>query len=415
MGHTGGAANQALCTSPPFAHTSCEGFGARVTVMVYCGDCRDVLSSIPLVDAVVTDPPYGIAFMSKEWDHEVPDTTYWEAIFHRMKPGAHLLAFGGTRKFHRLGCVIEDAGFELRDTIMWTYAQGLPKSHNVSKAIDKMAGATRPVVGVNPNHRGVSGVNYEGIYAGKNTGAPMITAAATAEAKQWEDWGTGLKPAWEPIFVARKPFCGTVAANVLAHGTGALNIGACRIGPGHTNGRGRDEEASAQRRYTERGGTNIAVTPGPRGGDPAGRWPANLIHDGSDEVLALFPTSKGQLAAVSGAEPSAKTSNVFGTYAAHAKSTPRGDDGSAARFFFCAKATKKERGPDNDHPTVKPIALLQYLCRLVTPPEGTVLDPFVGSGSTLLAAKREGFSAVGIDIDPRCCDIARKRLENFHA
>jgi len=307
-----------------------------------------------------------------------------------LKPGGHLLAFGSPRGYHRLSAGIEDAGFEIRDQIMWVFGSGFPKSHNL-----------------------------EG---------------------DWEGWGTALKPAHEPIVVARKPFRGTVAQNVLAHGTGALKIEGCRVQPTGES-RQRVSEASQDRRYTETGGTNFAAKPGIRGGDPAGRWPANLIHDGSDEVLSCFPDAPGQSRAVTGDEPSSKTNNVYGQFDGRPATQPRGDSGSAARFFYCAKASRKDRDEGlerfenrpagvknesgrgfsdgdpyrailrkNTHPTVKPTDLMRYLCRLVTPPGGTVLDPFLGSGSTGKAALLEGFRFIGIEREPEYFDIACARV-----
>jgi site-specific DNA-methyltransferase (adenine-specific) len=336
--------------------------------------------------------------MGQEWDHGVPGVEFWKAIRAAMKPGAHLLAFGGTRTFHRLTCAIEDAGFELRDCIMWVYGTGFPKSHDISKAIDKAAGAKREVVGTNPNHRAESGVNYEGVYAGSNTGAATITSPSTEAAKQWEGWSTALKPAWEPIIVARKPFKGTVAANVQIFGTAGINIDACRVGT---------EIITTHSRESGRKKRQDLIEAAPR----AGRWPANLIHDGSDEVVELFPAAGGK--DKRGNCNGKRASGFVDVGAASGDSTPNArvysDEGSAARFFYCAKPNKQERGDGNDHTTVKPVALLRYLCRLVTPPGGVVLDPFMGSGSTLLAARHEGFDAIGIDINKHYCEIAARR------
>jgi len=310
------------------------------------GDCREVMAAMDAesIDSIVTDPPYGLSFMGKGWDHSVPGVEFWDAALRVAKPGAHLLAFGGTRLFHRLTVAIEDAGWEIRDTLMWVYGSGFPKSHN-------------------------------------------------------GDWGdTALKPAWEPIIMARKKPEGTVAANFEKWGTGGLNIDGCRVGtevlPEMTAGQ-------AQIGTFERG---VMVTP-----ERIGRWPANLMHDGSEEVVAGM--------------------------------------GDAQRYFYCPKANKKDRdegldempkkrtaklgGSDNDrtnldpvserfrtspsanhHPTVKPTDLMAYLCRLVTPKGGVVLDPFCGSGSTGKAAVREGFNFTGIELDPEYADIARARIEH---
>jgi site-specific DNA-methyltransferase (adenine-specific) len=240
-----------------------------------------------------------------------------------------------------------------------------------------------------------------------NAGTPVLDAA-----RQWQGWGTALKPALEPITVARKPLIGTVAENVLQHGTGALNIDGCRVEPTGES-RERTNEASQDRRYADVGSTNFAATPGIRGGDPLGRWPANLIHDGSDEVVALFPRDAGASAPVRGTEASAASVGRVTGERERVQGAFHADTGSAARFFYVPKADRADRnegGVDNKHPTVKPTDLMRYLCRLVTPPGGTVLDPFMGSGSTLKAAELDGFSAIGIEIDADYIAIARRRI-----
>lgn len=342
-------------------------------------DCLDALADLDPVDAVVTDPPYGLSFMGKDWDHGVPGVRFWEAIAAAMKPGAHLLAFGGTRTFHQLACAIEDAGFEIRDCVMWVYGTGFPKSHDVSKAIDRKLGAEdqRTFKSKNPSDRPYHHEKGETSTGWRCPVRPDKTNSATDEAKQWDGWGTALKPSWEPIIVARKPFDGTVAANVLEHGTGALNIDGCRVSMSQA-----DEDFIRKTARPNTAGQNydgaVMNLPAARTVNvhDKGRWPANLIHDGSDEVVGLFPENGG----------------------------------SAARFFYCAKASKSERGEGNDHPTVKPLALMRYLCRLVTPPGGIILDPFMGSGSTLVAAEAEGFRSVGIDLEANYCKIAETRL-----
>ncbi|MFU6745129.1 DNA-methyltransferase [Pseudomonas aeruginosa] len=409
---------------------------------LHLGDCLLVLKTFPdnSFDSVVTDPPYGLTtnkkggtevasvnldspygrsrigtgngaggFMGMKWDSDVPPVEVWTECLRVLKPGGYLLAFAGTRTQHRMALRIEDAGFEIRDMIAWVYGSGFPKSKNLD---------------------------------GDRQG-----------------WGTALKPALEPITVARKPLAGTVAQNVLAHGTGALNIDACRIptdealraGSGgipcrhdeHVP-RTRSGEASAERRYTETGGTNFAMKPGPRGGAVAGRWPANLIHDGSPEVVELFPHTKSGVmkGGTIRAAQDAPGSVCYGTYGGNATSADTfGDEGSAARFFYCAKATRRDRnegcehmdrkpphwssgsqnpgsfqseGTDrtsqNNHPTVKPTDLMAYLVRLVTPPGGKVLDPFTGSGSTSKAAVREGFEFVGIEREAPYLAIAEARI-----
>lgn len=397
-------------------------------------DCLEAMRSMGdcTFDAVVTDPPYGLSFMGAEWDsfggsrggtetieerrekgraydgsnavvpkfpnsHGKPVrrsdmvefqaamTPAFEEMLRVAKPGAHLLCFGGTRTLHRMACAIEDAGWEIRDCIMWVYGSGFPKSMDVGKAIDKELGAKRP----------------------------------SSEQAQWDGWGTCLKPAWEPIIVARKPLDGTVAHNVMEHGTGALNIDACRIPTGDKLGGGmrgggsggwdrpwmHDENKQAS--FVAEKMLRVEKA------EEMGRFPANLVHDGSEEVLELFPQSDGQQGKVSGLEPSRIGDNgIYGHYSAGAASIPRGDSGSAARFFYCAKASAQDRGDGNDHPTVKPNELMRWLVRLVCSKDGIVLDPFCGSGSTGVACVNEGMSFVGIDQDEHYCGIARRRIED---
>ncbi len=380
------------------------------------GDCRITLKTLAdcSVDSIVTDPPYhlttgkkggsgpasvnlespygrariGTGFMGMKWDggDVAFDPSMWAECLRVLKPGGHLLAFSGTRTQHRMVCAIEDAGFEIRDQAGWMYGSGFPKSHN-------------------------------------------------------GDWGgTALKPAWEPICVARKPLVGTVEANWLVWGLGGLNIDGCRVptddvlvmpsdaamvvggngGTGYDRPRKTDADALDRRRAA----AALAIEKA----NSIGRWPANLIHDGSDGVLAVFPTAPGQLADASTTAPSPKTSNVYGAMkregepsqdsnnegAAGFKMKPgarRLDEGSAARFFYCAKAGKRDRGADNSHPTVKPTDLMRYLCRLVTPARGVVLDPFLGSGSTGKAAILEGFSFIGCELNPEYLTIAKARID----
>lgn len=379
-----------------------------MSYQIHHGDCLDVLRTMPdaSVDAVVTDPPYGLAFMGKRWDYDVPSVEIWAECLRVLKPGGHLLAFAGTRTQHRMAVRIEDAGFEIRDMIAWVYGSGFPKSLDVSKAIDKDAGAEREVVGSAKNGCGNTdrSIHKTGGFAASRTTEYDLTAPATDAARQWQGWGTALKPALEPITVARKPLDGTVAQNVLAHGTGALNIDGCRVEVSDQDRAalvGREYVAPKDRvaysGYADDGSRKLIEYA------PAGRWPANLIHDGSDEVTGLFPGE---------------------------------DTGSAARFFYCAKASKADRdaGLDgfekstkagsgalrdggretqaraNVHPTVKPTDLMRYLCRLVTPPGGLVLDPFAGSGSTGKAAVMEGFRFIGIEREAEYVEIARARI-----
>jgi site-specific DNA-methyltransferase (adenine-specific) len=420
------------------------------------GDCFDVLKNIPdnSIDLILTDPPYGLSFMGKDWDHGVPGVQFWIEALRVAKPGAHLFAFGGTRTFHRLAVAIEDAGWEIRDTIMWVYGSGFPKSLDVSKAIDKIAvvecpacngiskntelesweewikktqdyggtrkewerlqdlsicnvcnstgkvrGANREVVGV-AGKSGSTRNNMAGDFAG---GEYMSSVAATPEAKQWEGWGTALKPAFEPIIVARKPLTGTVAENVLQWGTGGINIDGCRVG---TND-------GLERPY---GGENkvygsYGIERGTRTGDAlTGRWPANFIHDGSEEVVGLFPYQKSGKVKPHVIKRD-KTVVDFKRGLTQKTGYFLSSEGSAARFFYCAKASKSERGEGNTHPTVKPLALMKYLITLGLPPGGTVLDPFCGSGTTALACKELGRNYICIEKELEYYQIACNRLD----
>lgn len=399
------------------------------TCEIIVGDCLQSLRGLPdnSVDSIVTDPPYGLRFMGKAWDYDVPPVAVWAECLRVLKPGGHLLAFAGTRTQHRMACRIEDAGFEIRDMIAWVYASGFPKSLNVSKAIDKAAGAEREVIATGkPVKRMIPGADQiEGGSWIKDNGrefVPTETAPATAAAREWDGWGTALKPALEPITLARKPLVGTVAANVLQHGTGALNVDGCRVA---LDG---DYKCEANGRPSQTGLDDNYDPAAPNQPDTLGRFPANLIHDGSDDVLAAFPNAPGQMADASTAADERKNQNCYGAMrrgrgdepsadsdnngAVGFKMKPgarRGDSGTAARFFYCAKASADDRGEGNKHPTVKPNALMRYLCRLITPPGGTVLDPYLGSGSTAKAALEEGFSIIGMEIDSGHAETARNR------
>ena len=395
-----------------------------------CADNREALPGFvngERCTAVVSDPPYGLSFMGKDWDHGIPGAHFWQLIAAACLPGAPLLAFGGTRTFHRLVCAIEDAGWEVRDTLMWLHGQGFPKSLDISKAIDKAAGAEREVVGVkpdprymsprrnSPNHmdraRGVDGGH------GIDSAAAQLTAPATDAAKLWHGYGTALKPAFEPICLAMNPLDGTFAENALKHGVAGLAIDRCRVGTEV------ETWPASRRQYPVSGiqpGGNANGQTVQTGGAPSGRWPANFIHDGSDEVLAGFPvTTSG--AARSGER--GKRPGGFGNVGAE-KGDPLpcgemyGDTGSAARFFYCAKASRSEREAGtgtNAHPTVKPIALMQYLVRLVTmPAHNRILDPFMGSGTTGVACAMAGVPFVGIEMNPDYFEIACRRIEHAH-
>jgi site-specific DNA-methyltransferase (adenine-specific) len=379
---------------------------------LFLGDNLDILRAMAdgCVDSIVTDPPYGLRFMGKRWDYDVPSVELWAECLRVLKPGGYLLAFAGTRTQHRMACRIEDAGFEIRDMIAWVYGSGFPKSLDVSKAIDKAVGAVRECTRPGKVTRDGYGEDWD---TGDSATRPRFDNPATESAQQWQGWGTALKPALEPITLARKPLEGTVADNVLAHGTGALNIAACRV-----------------------------ATPGA----DVGRWPANLAHDGSDDVLLSFPVTGPSKAGVRDPNGSmgyhGGASGLPGVVSGYADG-----GGSAARFFYCAKASRKDRddglgafeihsageltggraegsaglncpragagrtgGGRNTHPTVKPTDLMRYLCRLVTPPGGVVLDLFMGSGSTGKAAVLEGFQFIGIDREREYVEIARARI-----
>ena len=431
------------------------------------GDCLDKLRQLPddSVDSVVTDPPYHLTsiverfgkkdsapakfgtdgafqraskgFMGKEWDGGDiafrPDV--WKECMRVLKPGGYLLAFGGSRTYHRLAVAVEDAGFEIRDQIMWVYGSGFPKSHNVGKAVDKKLGNERKVT----EERQQSGAKFKMTQEQMDNGGfndpNRSSFTVTKGSSDWEGWGTALKPAHEPIVMARKPFKGTVADNVLTYGTGAINIDDCRVPSG-------DKAKFPEGDYT----TDTAVgsiRPVNRSSDPSpdGRYPANFIHDGSDEVVSQFPhTKSGKMGPQHTRHTDGSPNGIYGRFDEnHPLSETIGDEGSAARFFYCAKASKKDRnagcedlpkqqyshdGRDkaienayqrnnstasNNHPTVKPNTLMRYLCRLVTQPGGVVLDPFMGSGSTGRAALEEGFDFIGIEREPEYFAIAEAR------
>ena len=387
-----------------------------MSVRILHGDCRDVLRTLPdaSVDSVVTDPPYELGFMGKKWDRTgvANDVRVWAECLRVLKPGGHLLSFGGTRTWHRMACAVEDAGFEMRDTIAWLYGSGFPKSLDVGKAIDKAAGAEREVVGDSPfaarKPNGSAGVASVGLSA--SPGA-TITAPATPDAAKWDGWGTALKPAHEPIVVARKPFPGTVAANVVAHGTGALNIDACRIGTSDTiTNHGRRPTTNGWDPRMS-GGQEAGQAPG----QALGRWPANVVLD--DATAAILDEQSGHTVstAAAGVNRRGRSGGIMGEVGAPRDGRPEGhaDSGGASRFFYCAKAPTKERPRHDDgtaHPTVKPLTLMRWLVRLVTPPGGTILDPFTGSGTTLEAALLEGFHAIGIELEAEYIEIARRRI-----
>jgi DNA modification methylase len=407
-------------------------------LVLHGGDNRLVLRATAdnSVDSVVTDPPYALVsvvkrfgndnaapakgneafvraskgFMGKTWDTgEVShDVEFWKEILRVLKPGGHLVTFGGTRTNHRQVCAIEDAGFEIRDMLAWLYGTGFPKSHDVSKGIDRAAGVERektPTVAMQrKGDVGEISKNVRCAICGKAraSGNPCICpriedVPVSDEAAQWEGWGTALKPAIEPICLARKPLSEkTVAANVLKWGTGAINVDGCRVGTESTRRANHGGTGDPTQWRTGNGGDFTS-------GSDQGRFPANVLHDGSDEVVSAFPSPHGAGAAreePGGGTYDGSTGIGFAKggkgMGVGLKGFRIGDSGSAARFFYSAKASKRDRA-GSKHPTVKPINPLRWLCRLVTPPGGTVLDPFAGSGTTGEAALLEGFNCIMIE------------------
>ena len=459
-----------------------------MTVRLLLGDCAVLLRELPAdsIDSCVTDPPYGLEFMGKEWDApwqvstssalfgkrktampgwgttrnptcascggrlrgankcacETPvwdeavlatrlrqmqqfqkwNTTWAVEVLRVLKPGGHLLAFGGTRTIHRMICAIEDAGFEIRDCVAWLYGSGFPKSLDVSKEIDRRAGAERAVVGPPRHSRGKSRQAYSETRRTSYDYAPLpVTSPATDAAKQWAGWGTALKPAMELIVLARKPLVGgTVAANVLQHGTGALNIDGCRVGyaPDDRLLKGGSYEGNR----AGAAGSSMFGTGGREVGYadklPPGRWPANVVLD--EEAGRLLDEQSGPCG---GGDKRGRGRAADVGFYAPGENRERdslhagpvyADAGGASRFFYCAKSSRSERTArgtvENDHPTVKPLALMEYLCKLVTPPGGVVLDPFMGSGTTGLAAAKLGLDFIGIERDEHYMEIAKGRL-----
>jgi DNA modification methylase len=414
-------------------------------VALHVGDCRDVLAQLDenSLDACATDPPYHLVsivkrfgsptakpvrvgdinatndlkaaharaaagFMGKLWDGGdiAFNSDTWRAVYRVLKPGAHLLAMGGTRTYHRLACAIEDVGFEIRDCIQWLYGSGFPKSHDVSKGIDRATEAEREVIG----YAKARSASIHG--GGQSVGiCDPVTAPATLFSHAWEGWGTALKPACELIVLARKPLSeGTIAANVLRWGTGAINVDGCRI----------EGEATGIRRHNVSLGGASGGIYGDAGafiseGHVNGRWPANVIHDGSEEVVAAFPDSIARPAddAVNGKGSGSGEliqSDVYGAGRLSAARTGyRDSETSAARFYYTAKADSSDR-IGSSHPTIKPLDLMQYLVRLITPPKGVCLDPFAGTGTTGEAAWREGMSAVLIEREEEYCADIRRRM-----
>ena len=409
---------------------------------VYLGNNLDVLKTFPdnSIDSVVTDPPYGLGkepnanevlqswitkgyheikgkgFMGKEWDAFVPQPNFWKEIYRVLKPGGYVLSFAGTRTYDWMVMAVRLAGFEIRDMIAWLYGSGFPKSRNVGKDIEKInVGGIKNLkkIGLKKGIKGESGTqgfSYSKEYVpGVSMGGKQIQGEIPIYEinNEWQGWGTALKPALEPIVMARKPLDGTVAQNVLKYGVGGINIDECKIIPN--------------------------MTPG--------RFPANVIHDGSDEVVSLFPyTESGKMTNEHQRHTDGSPNGIYGKFdKEHPLSETYGDSGSAARFFYTAKASKEERNfglydfekdvvtdgktkpidnafnrgetkRKNIHPTVKPIDLMRYLVRLVTPKNGICLDPYLGSGTTAIACEMEKFSWIGIELVPEYAEIAKARI-----
>jgi len=380
---------------------------------LYNGNCLDVMKTMEdnSVDSIVTDPPYGLSFMNKHWDYDVPKVEIWKEALRVLKPGGHLLAFAGTRTQHRMCVNIEDAGFEIRDMIAWVYGSGFPKSLNISKAIDKKFGAEREIVSEHTKSGIIkSGKLHSGSTKVGDVTTIKVTKSNTDLAKKWEGWGTGLKPAFEPITLARKPIEEkTITDNVLKYDTGAINIDSGRIlmekddFEFYKKQRENFIKSDAKHNYQKYGvnSFNKSVT--------TGRFPSNLIHDGSEEVEQIFPeTTTGSL----NSGYKASSENIFKYDSSNfSQKSHTGSIGSASRFFYCAKTSKRDRGENNNHPTVKPTKLMRYLVKLITPKDGICLDPFMGSGSTGKACKLENFNFIGIDMESDYIDIAKERIE----
>lgn len=380
----------------------------------------EALSNVPdnSFDGCFCDPPYEIGFMGKKWDGSgvAFQVETWSEVLRVLKPGAHLIAFGGTRTYHRLTCAIEDAGFEIRDSLMWVYGSGFPKSLDVSKAIT----STERTGGSSPRNLRITrmGDDYEPTGQENYRAGRMFSSEIehdkrstilSKNGKVWQGYGTALKPAYEPCILARKPIEGTVAANCVKYGCGGLNIDGCRVplnGDYKCRANGRPSQTGLGDNYDP----NMANQP-----DTKGRFPANLIHDGSDEVVGLFPDSKG----MSGGGIRKIKSNIMPSIQVKGESNNthlcRCDSGSAARFFYTAKASKKERGERNNHPCVKPLSLCEYLSKLILPPvPSRLLVPFSGSGSEMMGALKAGWGeVVGIEREPEYVEIAEHIIENM--
>lgn len=379
------------------------------------------------IDAIVTDPPYGLSFMGKKWDYDVPSVDIWTECLRVLKPGGYLLAFAGTRTQHRMAVRIEDAGFEIRDMIAWVYGSGFPKSLNIGKAIDKLQGNERYIT-----HQETKA---DSTYHTQNVGQKIIntsTYSITKGTSEWEGWGTALKPSLEPITVARKPLSEkTVALNVLKWGTGGINIDGSRV----EGKMGLDRSLGKPRIDTDKYGK---ANPVMNMQSPLGRFPANFIHDGNEEVVNMFPNTKSK-----GHNPSMGKANPFGGKNINLQCESYfNDSGSASRFFYCAKTSKSERNKGcedmedkqyshdgrekeienayqrnksvskNNHPTVKPIKLMEYLINLVSKEGAIILDPFAGSGSTGIACANINRNYVLIERELEYVNIINSRISS---
>jgi len=377
-------------------------------VGLYHGDCLEIMATLDenSIDSIVTDPPYGLSFMGKDWDHGVPGVGFWKEALRVAKPGAMLLAFGGTRTHHRLWCAIEDAGWVIRDTVMWVYGSGFPKSHDISKALDRESGVERE------NKFGGAISRFAGPTGNKrcdNCGKWLVSGSPcqcprpqdTPVSKNgivWDGYGTNLKPAYEIICLAMKPLDGTFANNALEWGVAGLNIDECRISGEEIRDARKSDGTKGGQTFHGQQYDNRKQEHNPQ----RGRWPSNFVHDGSEQVLQLLEQSGH-----------------------NSCSSSKGNDSESlrrdgvSRYFYCAKSSRKERTCNGivecSHPTVKPVALMEYLCKLTkTPTGGVVLDPFMGSGTTGIACVNTGRDFIGIEIDKDYFDTAKSRIEMTH-
>jgi len=371
-------------------------------------DCLQALKDIPdnSIDSLVTDPPYGWKFMGKKWDYDIPSIEVWQECLRVLKPGAHALVCCGTRTQHRMAVNLEDAGFEIRDLIAWVYGSGFPKSYNIGKNLDKfIKTGNASWNGTGDSSNGCLGYaklqHEQGYRPNDYSNAHQNNNEITEPlAKQWNGWGTALKPSMELWTLCRKPLIGTVANNVLKYGTGGINIDGCRV----------------ETKDNLSGGTYGGTFSGSRnqdgtlckaiGSGDKGRFPANLIHDGSDEVVDIFPNGSSRFFYCAKASKSERNMGCEGLEEVMKK----GNGSHNGRVDTDPVSARFQTMTKNHHPTVKPVSLMRYLCKLITPPHGMVLDPYMGSGSTGIACKLEGFDFTGIEIDPEYIKIAEARI-----